>query len=283
MDSIIEKLRKLIAHEVSARSIGNIEEANAFADRIQTLLTAHRIEVSDVQLEKQRKSETIGFIQVDERYIRTSVRTTTVWWKMVLANTIAEHNSCRYVGLPVKAKNSHRIFLFVGHTSNREICKMLYIYFVELAEDICKTNEKASRQEQAAIFNKVNNLSMPDWVKQVAPNALVPPYAEKAFKQWMKHYRNAWFVGFSDALVTRMSERHAAPSNQPGLVLIKRDALEVKNALEGQLDKKNRKEVKADVKSLDGLDAGVHTGEAVSLSPTTFPGAKGRASRLLGE
>ena len=46
---IIEKLRKLIAHEKSARSIGNIHEAEAFASRIQTLLDEHKLSMGEVE------------------------------------------------------------------------------------------------------------------------------------------------------------------------------------------------------------------------------------------
>jgi hypothetical protein len=47
---IAEKIRKLIEHERSARSIGNLAEAEAFAVKIQELLMRHKLEMSDVEM-----------------------------------------------------------------------------------------------------------------------------------------------------------------------------------------------------------------------------------------
>lgn len=49
---IIEKLRKLIAMEQSARSIGSLAEAEAFASKVQELLSKHKLEMSEIELDE---------------------------------------------------------------------------------------------------------------------------------------------------------------------------------------------------------------------------------------
>mgnify|MGYP000684045842 CR=1 FL=1 len=47
-EKILEKLRKLIAHEKSAREIGSMDEAEAFAAKIQQLIDEYNIELSEI-------------------------------------------------------------------------------------------------------------------------------------------------------------------------------------------------------------------------------------------
>jgi hypothetical protein len=49
-DRIIERIKKLIRHEQSARKCSTPEEAAAFAARIQELLIRHKIEMSEIDL-----------------------------------------------------------------------------------------------------------------------------------------------------------------------------------------------------------------------------------------
>ena len=44
MLSILRKVEKLICHEVSARKLGSIAEADAFAAKARQLLLQHRVE-----------------------------------------------------------------------------------------------------------------------------------------------------------------------------------------------------------------------------------------------
>lgn len=46
--SLIETLRKLIEHEKSAYAIGNIAEAEAFAEKFQHLMEAHELTMADL-------------------------------------------------------------------------------------------------------------------------------------------------------------------------------------------------------------------------------------------
>lgn len=58
--SIIEKLRKLIRHERSAREIGSIAEAEAFAERIQSLCDEYNLSISEIDIDEINSTNRLG-------------------------------------------------------------------------------------------------------------------------------------------------------------------------------------------------------------------------------
>jgi hypothetical protein len=59
MPKMTELLQKLIAHEQSARAIGNTAEAEAFAMKIADLMFRHNLSMSDVEIKQQEQDEPI--------------------------------------------------------------------------------------------------------------------------------------------------------------------------------------------------------------------------------
>lgn len=55
--NILDKLRKLIEHEKSARDIGSLHEADAFAQKISELCELYRIAIADVPEEKPAEAK----------------------------------------------------------------------------------------------------------------------------------------------------------------------------------------------------------------------------------
>jgi len=274
MNPMIEKLRKLIAHERSARSIGNLLEAEAFAAKIQDLLTAHKLEMSEVDFQEREKAEPVGWEPVDGTAMRGRSKKSHIFWRMLLANTVAEVNGCIMVCDDI----DDRVIYFVGRTSDRALTKMLYVYLVELGEELCFRSALEQRTAQFKQFADLNHLTMPPEV------LLCLPRFAKAFSKWMKNYRDSWKVGFADAVANRLKVRYAetiaAHQTAGAIIHIKKDALAAREFLAGKT--KHGGTVQASLRNEDGLRAGKHTGEAVNLSPHTFAGATGRASRLLG-
>jgi hypothetical protein len=58
-NTIVAKLRKLVAHERSTRSIGSLAEAETFAAKIQDLLTAHKLSMSEIDFQAREEGEPI--------------------------------------------------------------------------------------------------------------------------------------------------------------------------------------------------------------------------------
>ena len=271
---MIEKLRKLIAHERSARSIGNLAEAEAFASKIQDLLTAHKLEMSEVDFQEREDGEPIDWEKVDGNEIAARSNRTKVYWRVMVARTIAKINGCMVVN---DTRSRGRSFFFVGRTSDRELAKMLYIYMVELGEELCVKAAREDREVQSLKFNVHHSIHSFD----------VPTWMAAAFRSWMKSYRESWKTGFADAIVKRLEDRYEetlkaqAQVSANAIVHIKRDALAVQDFLRGKT-KRGRGNVRGDNSNSDGYGRGQSTGNAVNLSPNRFSGATGRASRLLG-
>ena len=281
---MIEKLRKLIAHERSARSIGNMQEAEAFASRVQDLLTAHKLSMSEVDFQEREEGEPIDWERVDGRDIEGSSMKTRTYWRVTIANAIAGVNSCMIVNASGSRGTS---FFFVGRTSDRQLAKILYVYLVELGEELCLKAAKENKPEQRDVFTARWRNTVKENFGEDSVFMPEPTWAEKGFRKWMKDYRESWKTGFGDAIAKRLKERYEetlkaqAQVSLNAIVHIKRDALAVREYLKGKT-KKGRGILTGNNANQEGYAAGQSTGNAVNLSPHTFADATGRASRLLG-
>jgi len=272
-DKIIKKLRNLIAHEKSARFIGNLQEAEAFAARVQDLLTAHKLSMSEIDFEERETAEPIDWERVDPSDVHSRTKRFTIRWKVTLANAIGKVNSCRVIKHTGSRGNS---FSFVGRTSDRELAKMLYIYMVELGDELGKADARKNKEIQTLKFNVRNNIS----------DFNVPTWAAAAFRAWMREYSASWLTGFGDAIAKRLNDRyeetlaaHAQVSSN-AIIHIRKDILAVNDFLRGKTTR-SQGHMAANNSSADGYAHGHATGSAVNLSPNRFA-AGGRGSRLLG-
>ncbi|MEQ1644262.1 MAG: DUF2786 domain-containing protein, partial [Pyrinomonadaceae bacterium] len=120
-EQIIDKLRKLINHEKSAREIGNIEEAAAFAAKIQSFIDKYNIELSEIDL------------NVEQNDIRseTLVADCKPQWMRFLLAEIAEINGCSIVF----RSNGYDVY---GMPIDIELVATLYAYFAELGVHLQK-------------------------------------------------------------------------------------------------------------------------------------------------
>lgn len=114
-EKIIDRLRKLILHEQSAREIGNVEEAAAFAAKIQAFIDKYNIELSEIDLNVE-KSDIISETLV--------ANCKQQWMKFLLVN-IAEINGCSIVF----HSKGYDVY---GLPMDIALVSMLYQYFAEL-------------------------------------------------------------------------------------------------------------------------------------------------------
>lgn len=120
---IIEKLKKLIRHEQSARDIGNIGEAENFAAKIQELLDAHNLSMSQIDMEEARSSVDRSS---DGQYALHQ-------WQKIFVINIAELNGCQCVF-------SGKEITLIGGEEDRLIVFEVYRYFEKLARDFTNTS-----------------------------------------------------------------------------------------------------------------------------------------------
>jgi Protein of unknown function (DUF2786) len=117
-EAIIDKLRKLINHEKSARSIGSIAEAEIFAEKVQELLDQYNLSLSDIDMTEVR--QTTGRTDVD---LKVRHR-----WQHILATEIGKLNGCLIVGAGVNGS------MVIGSRIDRLIVIEIWEYF----ESLCR-------------------------------------------------------------------------------------------------------------------------------------------------
>lgn len=141
---IIVKLNKLLRHAESAREIGSIAEAEAFAARTQELLTKHKLEMSDIQFVEQEESEPIELEYISPSDLGIKHQPKRIAWQENLAMTIGHANDCSTLILI----DSNCAF-FVGRKSDREICVGLLRYFLHLIISLAKDATNNARDSEA--------------------------------------------------------------------------------------------------------------------------------------
>ncbi|VVB52192.1 Uncharacterised protein [uncultured archaeon] len=188
---VLERLRKLMAHEQSCRSIGSIHEAQAFAEKIQAIMDEYKLGESDVAFEERQQTEPIGWQWCGQTDPDFPYRDSRRMWQVRLAQALAYVNTCHCV-LANKGGNG---VAFVGRTSEREYCKAFFIYLLRLADDLVET---CARQDEGQIkFDYIHSLQpWQDWdVNQ--------------FRKTMRLWKDSWYEGFSQAVCLRLYDRYA--------------------------------------------------------------------------
>lgn len=125
MENIIEKIKKLIRHQESAEKIGSLNEANAFASKIQKMLNEHNLSMKDITIEELEEKIIQDFMSCRV----PSVSKTLGYFVMY---PIAKYNYCR---IYLAGDN----MCIVGTKENIEVCKYIYDFclnnFVRIGKD----------------------------------------------------------------------------------------------------------------------------------------------------
>jgi hypothetical protein len=108
--AILDRLSKLLKHQLSAKAIGSLAEAEAFASKIQQLLNQHKLSMSDIEA-KQEEEEGVGEIAVgpgdlamDGKRSRIHDKKTNITWLFTLAHATGECNDCATIIRPTYVK-----------------------------------------------------------------------------------------------------------------------------------------------------------------------------------
>lgn len=119
LDSIKDKLKKLIEKEASCREIGNIAEAEAFAAKIQQLLMDYELEIEEVM--GHNNKEVVGDELFDTSTLTLRNESN---WIMLLYRACAPSAFCRVFTLPQRySRNSTwgEVIALFGSENHREI------------------------------------------------------------------------------------------------------------------------------------------------------------------
>lgn len=189
-EKIIDKLRKLMKHEESARTIGNLNEAENFASKVQDLLMKYKLSVTDIQIEEEAVVDDLTV----EIITPGSLKNRAVRWHSVLLTGICRANNCDCSS----ETGSNRLTIY-GYETDIALCFTLFKYFVGLGEQ----------------------LSMVDYIK-VSPDERPNHWRDS----WLNGYAKALRVRFMNAHYDAIRTAKQAESTSTALMrLDNKDAM----------------------------------------------------------
>ncbi len=150
-DKMIDRIQKLLAHAESAKKLGNEEEAQAFAAKVNELLLTHKLSMSAIEIAAQDTDDVMG-----EEIVRMGGRKRSQW-KEDLASTVARAHFCRILIVT----GSDTIW-FVGRESDRALAIWVYKYLIE---QIDKLGKRGLRRERRAVGNEMAKGFMASYVR----------------------------------------------------------------------------------------------------------------------
>ena len=122
-DKVIDKVIKLHAHAESAKALGNEEEAEAFAAKVQELLTAYKLSQSDLRDKSKVVEEPINVTTV-----RFDNRTgSRVAWSEHLAGIVCPAYYCK--SFVLTGTNALGV---IGQETDRQVCCCMLVTLARL-------------------------------------------------------------------------------------------------------------------------------------------------------
>lgn len=259
-DSVLELLAKLMRHEQSAREVGSLAEAEAFASKVQQLLTAHKLDMSEIDFEQREQFEPIGRENVFASDIGIKRRNKRIEWQEGLAFAIATCNGCQLL-----ITNASNAVFFVGRTSDRQACAQVYVRFVRMAFDLAEKSAEESKGAQREKCMKRNG----QW------------YNGAVFAHWMRAYKNSFCVGFSSAIQSRFhaqvrqmeeAKKTAEGENCSAMVHMRKDSeaisAYISDLFKGRKESKAKDRIEYDDRNFnrDGYFSGEAAGKSIALA-----------------
>jgi hypothetical protein len=260
-EKVLDQIGKLKRHEVSARGLGSIQEANAFALRISKLLDIYQLEMEDIELEIDGSAtqEEIAreYLYWGDYGMKDTLRRCS--WTERLAYVVTQNNGCACMLHP----GANTISL-VGKPAQRAICAYL---LGTLARFASRQSLRAYTKAYAA-----------------APAAC-------------KGYRAAWLTGFIAELAHRYAEREQECDSATSVALMRttRDVEAARKAVEELTGGRSATPLAAAARHREGYAAGEAAAAKVALDanglaeptpqkglPWPLPSSPARPSRRAG-
>ena len=136
MENVIDKLQKLINHERSARTVGNIAEAEAFAAKIAELLFAHKLTMSEVEMEAEDRDDPVSEEMIEG--LRAP-------WAGVLAVGVSTASFC-------KALQLRTGYAFIGRPTDRVACIAMFRYLATMGKALSDSELRRYKQTEQYIY-----------------------------------------------------------------------------------------------------------------------------------
>jgi hypothetical protein len=242
-EKIIDKIRKLIAHERSAREIGSIDEAAAFAARIQQLLFEHKLSMSEIEMAEDAPRSPVGEGVHWTSPERIPVRRRADRWYQLLFLHVAEAHFCK----GISAAGYNYIYL-IGREEDRAIAVEMFRYLLPTMKRLASSERRL----------------------------------RKANRRSVRNFTNSFYRGFITAIYWRYSEarRQADQTESTALVLSRSDDEAQSKAAELHPDRFRAPKRRLNRINSAARRLGWQRGNEVSLSPNVMNGASPAAGLL---
>lgn len=200
-EKTIDKLRKLIEHEKSARTIGNQAEAEAFAAKIQELLLKHKLEMSDVEYAATEAQEPVlnEFIPFED-LTGIASRYRTQGWVSVLAMAVAEANFCSCVKSSVQAG-----FFFVGRETDRETAKTMFRYLYQTCIEVAPWHAQEYAKSEQFSYDSARTLQSAASLKRTFNSGFKLGFASAIYHR-LKRERETLLTGVQEQGLIRLDQ-----------------------------------------------------------------------------
>jgi hypothetical protein len=145
-ERIIDRLKKLIRHERSARQCSTPEEAAAFAARIQEQLSKHKNEMSEVRVDNEPED------RVGEQTVKAghySVRFGRGYVPLEdnrMMRVVSEAYFCSAIGLPRTNK-----ILLVGAEEDRAVVVEMFRFLTSTMKRMARDEEEKTRRARRSV------------------------------------------------------------------------------------------------------------------------------------
>lgn len=149
VETIIDKLRKLRAHAESAQKIGNEAEAQAFAAKVQELLSKYKLSMSQVEYEARDEKDPIAEERVNWEAHGFKQKRQRIAWVEILASIVARAYYCRILIAP----GSNTIW-FVGRNEDRKMAEFMLVTLIRFLDGEGKYYSGLAGQEYVKFYNE---------------------------------------------------------------------------------------------------------------------------------
>lgn len=211
-EKVIDKLKKIKAMADGAAAIGSEAEAQAFAEMLQRMLLAHKLEMTDIEFAKMEQDEPV--IQRDMVYPPNpeaarqygNVRKTRVAWMERLAGVIARAHFCSIVVY----KGTSRLAL-IGRPDDIMVAEYMIIVLQRAADRLGYLAKQTYKKELADAGKSVD---------------------------LAKGFRESWVTAFTARLADRYeAERRAQTGQSTALVRVNKADAAVKDFIRQQRER----------------------------------------------
>jgi hypothetical protein len=250
MSNLIDRIRKLIAHERSARAIGSVAEAETFAAYIQKLLMEHKISMSEVDCTTRDAEDPIGALS-------TSLTTKSVEkWINALAFGVGSNFFCRVLG-ELHHSGKARV-TFIGRESDRVAAIEMFKYLCRVADNLVKNYLQATVPSIEAIKKYCADLPCRNRSKIVA----------SAQRKMRREARVGYLLGFAAAIQNRLAfeSRSWEKSSVATTALIVRDREAIEQYIAREFHVRKNDAVMPPLHDREAVLAGFAAGNKIALS-----------------